>query len=86
MAFEPAEPAPRMRVLLSFQESMPLTRPAPDRRLTIVCPRKHSTPEGSFDGSVWLSGALSDSNAPPVGRPIAIGDGIRPAEVASLRS
>ena len=27
----------------------------------------------------WLHGCMRDSNAPPVGRPIAIGDGIRPA-------
>jgi hypothetical protein len=81
-----AEPAPCMPAYDALKARMKLTRPTPDRRFSARSSWKLSAPYATFDGPAWLHGCMRDSNAPPVGRPIAIGDGIRLAGGASLRS
>jgi len=81
-----AEPAPCMPAYDALKARMKLTRPTPDRRFSARSSWKLSAPYATFDGPAWLHGCMRDSNAPPVGRPIAIGDGIRPAGGAFLRS
>ena len=86
MGVVPAEPAPCMPACEALKARMKLTRPTPDRRFAARSTWKLSAHNTSFDGPAQLYGCMRDSNAPPVGRPIAIGDGIRPAGGASLRS
>ena len=82
----PAEPAPCMYAWHAMKVRMQLTRATPARRFAARSSQRLSAPYATFDGPAWLHGCMRDSNAPPVGRPIAIGDGIRPAGGASLPS